>query len=112
MNRYKLYKAGVDVNSALERLGDDKELYDELLHTFKNETYLEKLKAAMDAGNPKEAFAAAHAMKGESGNMGFSKLYEALCPLVDKLRNDDLSDTGPMYEKVSAAFEELKAAIE
>ena len=28
MNRYKLFKAGVDVNNALKRLNNDKELYE------------------------------------------------------------------------------------
>lgn len=111
MNRYKLHKAGVDVNDALSRLDDDRELYDELLQTFKKENHLEKLEEAMAKKDAKEAFKEAHALKGETGNMGFTRLYEALSILVEKLRVEDLTDTEPMLEAVKSAYNELIEAI-
>lgn len=111
MNRYKLYKAGVDVNGALDRLGGDKQLYEELLQTFKNNPRIPQLEKAMAEGKVKEAFDAAHALKGETGNMGFTRLYDAVCRLVEKLRVGDMSDTEPMLAEVKAAFQTLMDAI-
>lgn len=111
MNRYKLYKAGVDVNGALTRLDNDKQLYEELLQKFKTETRFTELKNAMDAGDAKTAFAMAHALRGETGNMGFTRIYEILCPLVEKLRANDLSDTEQMMAKIQAAYDCLLEAI-
>lgn len=111
MNRYKLYKAGVDITGALERLGGDKELYEELLKTFRQGTRVSDLENAMAEGNVQKAFAAAHALKGESGNMGFTRLYDAVCQLVEKLRVGDLSDTQPMLTEIKAAYQVLTEAI-
>lgn len=111
MNRYKLYKAGVDVNGVLHRLGGDKELYEQLLQTFKNETHLEKLEAALTSQDAKAAFDAAHALKGECGNMGFSTLYTLISVLVDKLRVGDLSGTDAMFEEIRQAYTQLLEAI-
>lgn len=111
MNRYKLHKAGVAVNDALFRLGDDKELYEELLQTFKKETRIEELEQAIANKDAEAGFAAAHAMKGEAGNMGFSRLYEALDVLVEKLRAGDTDDTEEIFEAVKSAHDDLIEAI-
>lgn len=111
MNRYKLYKAGVDVNGALDRLGGDKELYEELLQTFKNDTHFHEMETALKAQDAGAAFSAAHAMKGEVGNMGFSRVYEVLNPLVEKLRAGDLSGTDELLEDVREAYQTLMEAI-
>ena len=111
MNRFKLHKAGVAVNDALFRIGDDKELYEELLQTFKKETQIQQLEEALARKDVGAAFAAAHAMKGEAGNMGFTRLYEALNVLVDQLRTGDTGGTEEMFEEVKAAHEVLIEAI-
>lgn len=111
MNRYKLYKAGVDVNSALARLNDDKQLYEELLQKFKCETRFSELTDALKAQDTKTAFTIAHALRGETGNMGFMRLYEVLCPLVEKLRVNDLTETEPMLEKLQSDYAALLEAI-
>lgn len=111
MNRYRLYKAGVDVNDVLHRLGGDKELYDQLLQTFKNETHLEKLEKAMAEQDAKAAFDAAHALKGECGNMGFSNLYEVLSKLVEKLREGDMDGTDVLFDEVKLAYKAIIEAI-
>ena len=48
MNRYKLFQAGVNVNEALERLGGDKELYDDLLVHFKGSPRYTNLAQALE----------------------------------------------------------------
>lgn len=111
MNRYKLYKAGVDVNDVLYRLGDDKELYEQLLLTYKNESHIEKLEKAIADNDAKEAFSVAHAMKGECGNMGFSRLYDALNKLVEKLRVEDMSDIEPIMNEIKEAHNLIIEAI-
>lgn len=111
MNRYRLYKAGVSVNEAIKQLGDDKELYEELLQAFKKETRMAELEAALRAGNVQAAFSASHAMKGEAGNMGFFRLYEALCVLVDTLRTGTSEGTEEMLITVKKAYDDLIEAI-
>lgn len=111
MNRYKLFKAGVDVTGALNRLNNDKTLYEELLQKFKVETRFSDLLSALKNKDAATAFTAAHALRGETGNMGFNCLYELLCPLVEKLRVNDLSEADIYLEKLQAAYASLLEAI-
>lgn len=111
MNRYKLYKAGVDVTGALNRLKNDKALYEELLQKFKTEPRFGNLINALKNKDATAAFAAAHALRGETGNMGFNCLYELLCPLVEKLRANDLSEADSYLEKLQTAYNLLLEAI-
>lgn len=111
MNRYKLFKAGVSINEALVQLGGDKALYEELLETFKKENRMKGLETSLKSGDAQGAFAAAHALKGESGNMGFTRLYEALCVLVDRLRTGTCEGTDELFAPVKKAYDELMDAI-
>lgn len=111
MNRYKLFKAGVSVNEALKQLGDDRALYEELLQTFRKENRIRELETALKSGDLQGAFAAGHAMKGEAGNMGFTRLYEALSVLVDRLRTGRSDDTEELFAAVKRAYDDLMDAI-
>lgn len=46
------------------------------------------LKAAMDAGNARAAFEAAHALKGSIGNVALTPIYTPLCGLTELLRGE------------------------
>lgn len=111
MNRYKLFQAGVDVNEALERLGGDKALYEDLLAHFKEGHRLENLLKAMDNQDAAEAFQVAHALKGTAGNLSFTRLFEALYPVVEALRNGDLELAKASFPEVEVAYQVVVEAI-
>ena len=56
MNRFKLHSAGVNVNSALARLGNDKAMYEGLLRDFIRDDHFVKLCEAVAAKDVNEAF--------------------------------------------------------
>lgn len=111
MNRFKLFKAGVNVNEALVRVGNDKVLYEELLQRFKTDERYAKLVAALDAGDVSEAFQMGHALKGTAGNLGFTRFYEALTHLVEFLRKADLTSAKASLPAVQEAYAALLEAI-
>ena len=47
------------------------------------------LQEAMDAGDAHAAFEAAHALKGTTGNVSLTPLYEPVCTLTELLRSRD-----------------------
>jgi HPt (histidine-containing phosphotransfer) domain-containing protein len=49
------------------------------------------LKTAMDAGDARGAFAAAHSLKGTTGNVALTPIYEPVCALTELLRGKDAS---------------------
>lgn len=111
MNRYKLFKAGVDVNQGLKRFDNNKEFYESLLVYFLNDTNYIELQNAMKEKNVKKAFGHAHALKGVTGNLSFTRLYGALIPFVEKLREGDYQGAQELYGEVQAAYEVVEDAI-
>ena len=86
MNRYKLSKAGVNTNEAIARFGGNKEAYEKALKGFSEEPYFSRLRQAVKERKLEDAFQAAHALKGQVGNLGMTRFFEDLCPLVTELR--------------------------
>lgn len=111
MNRYKLSRAGVDVNQGLKRLNNNSEFYEQLLGKFCNDTHYGQLKNAMDQGDVQQAFQHAHAMKGATGNLSLVRLYNALIPVVEDLRNGDLETAKKHFEEVSEAYDVLMEVL-
>ena len=77
---------GCDIEEGLERLGGDEEFYETLLSAFVQENGMGELAEAMEAGDYLRAFEAAHGLKGDTGNLSLTPLYEAVCSLVENLR--------------------------
>ena len=70
--RKKLLGAGVDPDSALERFMGNEGLYLRFAGRFLEDRNYEELLKAMEKGDTKAAFAAAHTLKGVSGNLSFT----------------------------------------
>ncbi len=84
------------------------DLFVKWLKMFKKDNAFERLTAALDAGDVKEAFEAAHALKGTSGNLGMKELYEADCHITDLLRGDgDLEAARAYYPVVKCAYDKI-----
>ena len=111
MNRYKLFQAGVDVNDALERLGGDKALYENLLVHFKESHRFADLQKAMEDKDAAQAFQLAHALKGTAGNLSFTRLFDALLPVVEALRAGDVDLAQASLPELEVAYQVLMEAI-
>lgn len=111
MNRYKLTKAGVDVNEGLKRLDNDKDFYEELLEKFCNDSHYAELKRAMEHEDAETAFKEAHALKGMAGNLSCTRMYHALAPFVEKLRRHELEGAIALFPAVSEAYSAVMEAM-
>ena len=58
------------------------------------------------------AFAAAHTLKGVSGNLSFNRLYGRVAAVVEPLRCGDLEAARKLLPELSGAFEEIRAVLE
>ena len=111
MNRYKLFQAGVNVNEALERLGGDKELYDDLLVHFKESPRYANLIRTLGKNDAAEAFQVAHALKGTAGNLGFTRLFTAMTPVVEALRAQNVELAKASLPEVEVAYDLIIKAL-
>ena len=104
---------GVDVKSALFRLMGNKTLLARLWAQFNRDygTAIQVVQDAFAQGNAEEARQMVHKIKGVSGNIGLSHVYEAACNLdlaVKQARETDWPDLTKLFAK---AMQEAQTVI-
>ncbi len=82
---------GYDYVGAIERCAGDEELLRSLLDMFLADANYAQLMSALDAGNAQLGFQAAHSLKGSSGMLGLTGLFEAMKSITEPLRHGDAS---------------------
>ena len=108
----ELEQAGIRTEQALERFMGNEGLYLRFAGRFLEDRNYEELLKAMEKGDTKAAFAAAHTLKGVSGNLSFNCLYGRVAAVVEPLRCGDLEAARKLLPELSGAFEEIRAVLE
>ena len=85
----KLAPYGIDYVDAMDRFGDNAELYERLAMKYLNDTHLVSLQAAIEAHNFSDGYSEAHALKGVAGNLSFAKLFEMAAVISDALKEGE-----------------------
>ena len=80
---------GANTAEGMERCLNDEPFYLEMVAMTLSDGNFDALAAAMDAGDARAAFTAAHALKGAVGNVALTPVYEPLCALTELLRGKD-----------------------
>lgn len=84
-------KIGANYDDACARLMGE-EMLSRFALKFLDDESMDKLEAAMAAGDAEGAFMAAHTLKGVSQNLGFDNLYEPAVVVTEALRGADAVD--------------------
>ena len=104
----KLKNYGADTKEGLARCMNNEMFYLRLVGMGLNEGNFDKLRDAVAAGDAKEAFEAAHALKGVIGNLALTPIYKPLSELTEKLRGEEvLPDVKALVDEV---MEQLQKA--
>ena len=91
---------GCNVQEALERFVDDKDLYVMCMNLFVEDASFEALGAAIQSQNYEAAFEAAHTLKGVAGNVSAGPLFQTIESLTDKLRANNYAGVDEDYQKI------------
>lgn len=105
----RLEEWGCDINGGLERFLDDQELYLRCLNRFSHDPALVNLRESIREENWKGAYEAAHSLKGTSGTLNITPVYQAARELVNLLVDDFAPDKARVYERMeilSGLYEE------
>lgn len=95
-----------DYDAGVSRFMGNEAMYRRFLLKFiKDESY-GKLVAAMDAGDAKGAFDAAHTLKGTSATLELNAIARTVDPVVESLRVGDLASAGRSMPELGLAYEE------
>ena len=109
--RDQLEAAGIDIESALERMMGSVALLERLLGKFLDDPQYPALRAALEAGDMERAVSAAHTLKGVCGNLSMTELYGLFTRQVDALRAGDLPLARDMMAEIAPVYEQVTAAI-
>ena len=80
---------GANTAEGMERCLNDEPFYLEMVAMTLSDGHFDALRFAMDAGDARAAFTAAHALKGMVGNVALTPIFEPLCALTELLRGKD-----------------------
>lgn len=102
-----LQDAGVDVDCAVKRFGDNSALYEKFLMKFPDDDNFEKAVEAFRIKNWSELEISVHTLKGVSGNLGFDRLYNVCSKIVLLLRENRQGEIEKPFAEMKAAYEEI-----
>lgn len=101
----KLGAYGIDLPDAMDRMDDDIDLYQRLAFKYLDNTNYVDLVAAMEVQDFDAAYAAAHTLKGVSGNLSLAKLYKDAAAVSDALKQGEYQAAEKMMPDVKEAHE-------
>ena len=105
---------GGSFSEAKTRLVSDK-MIERFVGMFLNDPSYDGLKEAMENVNREEAFRYAHTLKGVSGNLSFTKLFEVSNELTEILRNETAvigEEAYALFQKVEEAYTHTVSSIQ
>ena len=109
--RERLLAAGIDLDSALERMMGNEALLERFLNRFLDDPNYGMLAAAVESGDAKGALTASHTLKGVCGNLSMSELFRLLTCQVEALRADDWTRAAGLMPEIDRAYESVVRAI-
>lgn len=99
----------VNIDDALKRVRGNKTIYLKMLRLFLASEDFDKLNAALEENDLKKASEIAHSIKGITGNLSFTKLYEASAALMLKLRENTLDQD--LLARYSEALDKTRSFV-
>lgn len=104
--------AGIaDCDAGLARFMGNEALYRRFLTKFVGDESYGKLVEAMDAGDAKAAFEAAHTLKGTSATLELADVARTVDPVVELLRAGDIGAAREAMPPLEAAYSEAVSIL-
>lgn len=107
----ELEKFGCDIEGAMMRMSDDEDFYIECLSDFVGDGCFDKLGTALEARNVRNAFEAAHTLKGLLANLGLTPMYNCIVEIVEPLRSGSCDNLEKKYSELIKMNDSLKKIL-
>lgn len=104
------YSEYIDVPSAKSRFMNNEALYKRFLFQLPEKGMIQDLDEKMGAGNIKDAFAAAHTIKGVVANLSLTAVEKSISLVVEPLRAGNMPDDAD-YQKLKELYEKTIEVI-
>ena len=106
-----LMDAGIDAESALNRMMGSEALLERLFRRFLEDGNFSALSAAIEAGDREGALTASHTLKGMCGNLSMDRLYSLFSGQVDLMRAGDWEEAVNLMPRIREAYDEAGSAV-
>lgn len=107
----ELRELGVNIDEGLERLGGNAGLYERLLGSFLKTLDSHHVDPDFDCDDYASEIEKAHAIKGTSGNLSLTPIYEAYTEIVELLRADKPQEAKEVLQKTLPVQEKIVECI-
>lgn len=108
----ELKELGVDVDGGLKRINGNEKLYTKLLGSFVKAINTYSVAPDFDAADCNEVIEKTHAIKGTSGNLSITPIYESYTKIVDLLRTGKPEEARAILTEIIPVQEKIVACIE
>ncbi|SCW62821.1 Hpt domain-containing protein [Lachnospiraceae bacterium C10] len=99
---------GADTDTGLSRCVGNEALYLKLVKMMIEDKNFALLENAIIEGDLNSAFEIAHALKGTTGNLALTPLYDEICEIVEPLRRrEDHYDYSSQYQMILTQLHRL-----
>jgi len=104
----------LDKQSALERIEDDLELYEEICEIFREDVprIIAELKSSFACNDLASATRHAHSLKSAAANIGATNLSESARSAENALRDGDLESVSTIFSELDSNLSKVLAALE
>lgn len=96
----ELRALGVHTEEAVERMNGNVSLYERMLVKFADMMKNSLVQPDFDGNDYAEITEAAHAIKGTSGNLSITPIYEAYSEIVKLLRDNQVEEARKVLESI------------
>lgn len=107
-----LESSGINTGEFLSRVMGNEGLMFKLLRLFPKDENYRALKSAVESGDREKALAAAHTLKGMSGNISAARLFDLFSQQVALMREDKWDLAFEMMPEISNEYDYLVGAIQ
>ncbi len=105
----KLRKFGANVDEGMSRCMNNETFYLRLVNMALQDGGFERLRQAVESGDKKEGFEAAHALKGMLGNLSLTPLVEPTSAVTELFRAGADEDYQAWWNKIREQRDKLLA---
>lgn len=108
----ELKDLGVDVDDGIRRINGNEALYRRLLGSFVKTIKAQYVKADFDSTDCTETIEKVHTIKGTSGNLSITPIFESYTEMLGLLRSGQPEQARQILEKILPVQEKIIQCIE
>lgn len=102
---------GVDTEGTINRFVGNEDIYVKFLKGYIEEGRMPAIYAALEGKNTDELIIKVHKLKGVSGNLGMTELYELAEDVITRLRNGSYDGVEELLKQINSVYDRICDAI-